>query len=80
MVRLCTDEDSAVSFWNEADAEEELALDVLDDYHGEAKEVCAAGNPGGGLFPYLVRLCALTPCASRQVHAKGNARRRARRL
>ena len=39
MVRLCTDEEGAVGFWNRADAEEELPLDVLDDFLSEADEV-----------------------------------------
>jgi len=44
VVRLCTDEDSAVDFWNNADAEEELPLDVLDDITAEAKEIADCGN------------------------------------
>lgn len=44
VVRLCTDESDAVGFWNDADAEVELPLDVLDDIEGEAKEIASVGN------------------------------------
>ena len=44
VVRLCTDEDEIVEYWNNIDSEIEVAMDVLDDIEGEAKEVVGA-NP-----------------------------------
>ena len=39
IIRLCTDQDSIVDYWNNIDSDLELSIDVLDDIFGEAKEV-----------------------------------------
>lgn len=44
VIRLCTDEDRVVDFYNSIDAQLEVSIEVLDDYVGEAKEVYAV-NP-----------------------------------
>jgi hypothetical protein len=39
VIRLCTDEDKIVNYWNNIDNDLELEMDVLDDLEGEAKEI-----------------------------------------
>lgn len=39
VVRLCTDDEQAILFYNSLDAQLHLSFDVLDDFYGEALEV-----------------------------------------
>ena len=42
VVRLCTDIESMVQYWNQIDADVEVDMDVLDDVTGEAAEITVA--------------------------------------
>ena len=39
VIRLCTDDDAVVGYWNNVDDQIELNMDVIDDPMGESKEI-----------------------------------------
>ena len=39
VIRLCTDDDRIVKYWNNIDSQLELDMDVLDDFASEATEI-----------------------------------------
>jgi hypothetical protein len=55
VIRLATDEDNIVEFYNKIDEEVELPLDILDDLKGEAKEIFAL-NPWLTYSPLIHRV------------------------
>jgi hypothetical protein len=55
VIKLCTDEEKVVNFWNNIDSELELEIDVLDDIEGEAQEVHTV-NPWLAYNPVLHRV------------------------
>lgn len=56
VIRLATDDDSTVDYYNKIDEELELPLDILDDLSGEAKEVHACGNGWFAYTPIIHRI------------------------
>eukprot|EP00927_Polykrikos_kofoidii_P041426 TRINITY_DN3531_c0_g1_i1.p1 TRINITY_DN3531_c0_g1~~TRINITY_DN3531_c0_g1_i1.p1 ORF type:complete len:451 (-),score=80.86 TRINITY_DN3531_c0_g1_i1:65-1417(-) len=56
IIRLTTDEEEVVEFYNKLDAEVELPLDIIDDLRGEATEIFQRGNGWLTYSPLLHRL------------------------
>ena len=56
LIRLCTNEDEIIDYWNKVDKDLELQLDIIDDFFGEGKEVYSC-NPwiNYGLFLHRIR-------------------------
>jgi len=53
VIRLATDDEKVVEFYNKVDEDIEFALDILDDLEGEAKEIAAAGNDWFAYTPMM---------------------------
>ena len=63
VIRLCTDDDDVVDFYNEIDAQLEMSIEVLDDFQSEAKEVY-------GKNPWLNYTLSLHRCREMGFHNK----------
>jgi len=61
IVRLCTNEERIVKYWNDIDQDLELNMDVLDDVRGEAEEIAKRNNWMTYAEPlHLLRLFGVT--------------------
>eukprot|EP00441_Pelagodinium_beii_P016267 CAMPEP_0197657716 /NCGR_PEP_ID=MMETSP1338-20131121/44803_1 /TAXON_ID=43686 ORGANISM="Pelagodinium beii, Strain RCC1491" /NCGR_SAMPLE_ID=MMETSP1338 /ASSEMBLY_ACC=CAM_ASM_000754 /LENGTH=402 /DNA_ID=CAMNT_0043234153 /DNA_START=118 /DNA_END=1326 /DNA_ORIENTATION=+ len=56
VIRLATDDDEVVNYYNRIDEELELPMDVLDDLRGEAEEVYTCGNGWFAYTPLIHRI------------------------
>ena len=56
VIRLATDDEKTVDYYNRVDEELELPLDILDDLQGEAQELHASGNGWFAYTPILHRV------------------------
>merc|ERR1719277_306952 len=56
VIRLCTDDEETIRFYNRIDEELELPLDILDDMVGEAKELAQRGNDWFAYTPVINRM------------------------
>lgn len=56
VIRLVTDDDDVINFYNEVDKEVELPLEVIDDLMSEAKEIRSQGNSWLAYSPLLHKI------------------------
>merc|ERR1719393_391334 len=56
VIRLTTDDDNVVDYYNQVDAELELPLEVIDDIKSEAKEIQSQGNAWLTYSPLLHKI------------------------